>query len=393
MESRLYNTSPYLSEWQTQVIDIVKKGEKHHVVLVETAFYPEGGGQLSDRGTIGGRQVEDVYEENGLVFHVMSEVPAKGTVTCNVDFDRRFDLMQQHTGQHLLSAVLFNQYDVKTSSFHMGEQEVSIDVSVPEMPAQMLREVEERVNRHITSNLPVKTHVVTPEEAKNFPNRKIPPAAGIIRIVEIDAVDFSPCCGTHVTRTGEIGLIKIINKEKRGNETRLYFKCGMRALHDYQHKQDIITELSRRYRAMEPDILSRVEAQDEQTKATRKELAELKERMSVIDAREMASSAKSRLIVRSFDDKKFEDLTLLSKYILEHGNFIVVLSSVPDKRLLFARGEGFNVECGKILKESLPAYGGKGGGKPNWANAGFGDVDTMRKFEAFLVDGPLRPFI
>lgn len=384
MERCLYYDSPDVKEWQTQVKEIMEKDGKYHVVLEESAFYPGGGGQPSDRGMIDGIPVEDVYEKDGRIYHVLTAKPEHAAVLCKLDAGRRFDLMQQHTGQHLLSSVLYNDYLCKTSSLHMGETEVSIDVSLPDMPAQMIREVEDKANDFIYKDLPVKTHVVTPGEVGRFKLRKVPPSSGTIRVVEIDAIDFSPCCGTHVARTGQIGIIKIVKTEKRGNETRVHFKCGRRALNDYQFEYDIISELSKRYRTEEDEILARVDAQSEQLKNTMKELSDLKGKILRIEAKDMAVSATSKVIQRSFEDKRFDELNALSQYILENGNFIVILSSIPDKRLLFAHNGSFDINCGKVLKEHLPEFNGKGGGKPQWANGGFGSLEDMKRFESFL---------
>ena len=382
----LYYESPRTTEWQTEVTDVVRKDDKFHLALATTNFYPEGGGQPSDRGTIDSIPVEHVYEHAGEVYHVVSSMPAGRAVVCKLDFDRRFDLMQQHTGQHLLSAVMFNRYGWETSSLHMGGEELSIDIQAPDISPDVLWSIEDVANDLVTGNLEIRTHVVTPEEAKKFPNRKIPPTAGTIRIVEISTHDFSPCCGTHVSRTGEIGLIKITGTQKMKNETRLFFKCGKRALHDYRTKQNIITDLSKLYKTDQGRLLSRIEAQEVQNQANWKELTGLKEKLLKIEATELARAATSHVIQRSYNDKSFNDLMILSKHLLSAGDFIVILSSVPEKRLLFTRSEGINaVDCGRTLKEHLTNFKGKGGGKNNWANAGFGDIGDMRRFEAFLM--------
>jgi len=149
MEHRIYCDSPYTTEWMADVVSVEQKEGSFRVVLNETAFYPGGGGQPSDRGTIDGIPVTDVYEQDGHVIHVLNNVPEHKAVACAIDFDRRFDLMQQHSGQHLLSAVLFRLYQCKTSSLHMGMDELSIDVAMPDMPSQMLKTVEDEVNAYI----------------------------------------------------------------------------------------------------------------------------------------------------------------------------------------------------------------------------------------------------
>ena len=221
-------------------------------------FTPAGGGQPSDRGTIDGIAVEDVYERDGSIYHVLGSWPQGKSVVCRLDFNRRFDLMQQHTGQHLLSAVLFRLYECKTSSLHMGMDELSIDVSLSEMPAQMITAVEDAVNNYIFQDLPVSTHVMTPQEAGESGLKKNAPEGGrdtyrryrVYRpIAHAAALMFAG--------PGEIGMIKIVKTEKRGAETRVYFKCGKRALKDYQSKQDIVSGFVRLYRMSESEVLSK----------------------------------------------------------------------------------------------------------------------------------------
>lgn len=385
MAHLLYYDSPYITEWQTETREIKENEGKYHIALADTAFYPGGGGQPSDRGTIEGIPVIDVYEQDGEVYHVLDSIPEKTAVTCVLDFERRFDYMQQHTGQHLLSATFYNMGLGSTSSLHMGEDIVSVDLSVAEIPEATLMIVEDAVNDQICRDVPIKIHVVTPEEANKFALRRVPPSAGTIRIVEIESVDYSPCCGIHVKRSGELGMVKILRTQKMRGQTRIYFKCGKRALKDYRSKHETITELTRRYSCEDNEVLSRVEAQSEQIRDLFKELSGLKDKMLELEARDMAESATSSVIGRSFEDKNFDDINKLQQHILKNGEYVLVLSSIPDRRLIFAHGGSFDVDCGKILKENLPEYKGKGGGKDKWANAGFNSVDDLLKFQSFLI--------
>jgi alanyl-tRNA synthetase len=386
MEDRLYCDSPYLKEWQAEITSVAEKDGKFIITLDRTAFYPGGGGQPSDRGVICDIAVEDVYEEQNQTYHVLASRPAEKSVSCKLDFERRLDYMQQHTGQHLLSAILFDKYDWKTSSLHMSEEEVSVDVSVTEIPDEVLIAIEDEVNDHIYLNLPIKTHIVGPEEAAKFPLRKVPPRADLIRIVEIETTDFSPCCGTHVTRTGEIGIVKVMRSEKRGNETRVHFLCGKRAFKEFQREHQSISGLMRLYRTTEDKVLQRAEETSLQLRDTQKEMAVLKNASLSIEGKELAQSANSGIVERSFESYHFDDLNTLSQEILKNGDLIVILSSIPDKRLLFAHSGKFDINCGKVLKEQLQAFNGKGGGKDKWANAGFANVDDMKRFIVFLKD-------
>lgn len=257
---------------------------------------------------------------------------------------------------------------------------------MPDVPAQIVKSVEDKVNQLLNLDLTVKTHVVSPEKAVRFPGVKQPEGASVIRVVEIETIEYNACCGTHVSRLGEIGLIKIVKTEKMGaGQTRAYFKCGRRALRDYQQKHDVTATLVRQYKVTESELVPRIDLQAAQLKAATKEIEQLKNRLLDIEATETAKAATSPLIVRSFEDRRFEELNFLGKNILKQGNFILLLASVPDKRLVFARSDKFaDIDCGKIFKEQLQAFNGKGGGSPNWANAGFAGIEDMKRFAAYL---------
>ncbi len=388
MDHRLYNDSPYINEWQTEVRSIVEKDGKCHITLAETAFYPEQGGQLADQGTIEGVPVEGLYEQDQTVYHILPSAPQGKVVKCRLDFARRFDHMQQHTGQHILSAVFEMMSQADTSSFHMGEEDASIELSMPDIPAQTVKAVEDKVNALLNLDLAVKTHVVSPERARKFSGVKPPEGATVIRVVEIETIEYNACCGTHVSRLGEIGLLKIVKIEKMGaGQTRVHFKCGQRALKDYRLKQDVTAALGRQYKVTENEIVSRIDLQASQLKAATREIEQLKNKLLDIEAAEIAKTATSPLIVRSFEGRHFDELSFLGKNILKQGNFILIMASVTDKRLVFARSDKFaDINCGKIFKEQLLAFNGKGGGSPNWANAGFASVDDMNRFAAYLED-------
>ncbi|WP_230741904.1 alanyl-tRNA editing protein [Methanooceanicella nereidis] len=372
-----------MAEWQAEVKEIIEKDEKFLIILSETAFYPGGGGQPADSGNIDGIAVEEVYEKDGEIYHVLNRKPQNRIVKCAIDIVRRRDLTQQHTGQHILSSV-FDLYGGETSSFHLGDDEVSIDISLSDISGELLKTIEDKANGYIYRDLIVKAHFVSPEGASDFPLRKAPPRDDVIRIVEIDNIDFSPCCGTHVTRTGEVGIIKVLKAEKMRNQTRIYFKCGMRALRDYQDKHAIVSALSRLYRTSEGEIPARSESMMAQLKSLQKELSDLKEKTLALEAKGIAGLARSKVIRMDLEDKKADEISLLAKYILQNGDFILVLSSIPDKRLLFAHSGAFVINCGKVFKDHLAEFKGKGGGSDKWANAGFNDVNDMKNFAEFL---------
>lgn len=378
---KLFYTNPYLTTWESEVEDVIERDNKYYVVLSKTAFYPENGGQPSDFGKINGVELLGLEEDKGVIYHILPSKPEEKIVTCELDFKRRFDLMQQHSGQHLLSAVFFNTYDGKTSSFHLGEDYISIDISLSDVTSELISDVENRANKYIYEDIEVKNFIITPEEIINYPLRKLPKVKEDIRIVEIGEVDFSPCCGTHVTRTGEIGIIKIIKFEKYKGNTRIYFKCGNRALGDFQSKNDIILELSRQFNASENEILPRSEALLHDLDEVQRANKELKEKLAYYEALDIIKAAEgSKKICHIFSDKSFGDIQLISKHILSMGGYLLILASQVDNRLLFTHDGSFEINCGKTFKEHLAGFGGKGGGNDKQAQAGFQSTEDMERF-------------
>lgn len=387
---KLFNSNPYLTKWESPVEEVIEKDNKYYVILSKTAFYPEGGGQPSDNGWIDGIELLGLTEENGVIYHILPEAPNGTTVACELDFNRRFDLMQQHSGQHLLSAVFFNTCNGKTSSFHLGEDYISIDISLSDVSSDLIKEIEDRANQYIYENIVVKNFIITKEDIDKYPLRKLPKVTEDIRIVEIGDVDFSPCCGTHVTRTGEIGIIKIIKFEKYKGITRIYFKCGNRGLKDFQNKNDIILNLTKQFNASENEILERASALSNELDEAHSSIKECKDKLAYYEAMDIINEAALDgaliKIAEVFLDKSFEDIQLISKHILSKGSYLLILASSLDNRLLLAHDGSLELNCGKIFKEHLSSFNGKGGGSNKQAQAGFQTAEDMERFVEFLRD-------
>ena len=224
MTDRLYDLDPYLKEFTARVVRATGKG----VVLDRTAFYPAGGGQPCDLGTLNGIEVTDVIEEGEDVVHAVAR-PIEGEVRGVIDWDRRRDHMQQHHGQHLLSEAFVRVAQAQTASFHLGRQGCSIDLDKAVAPLDVER-AETLANMVIYENRPVKAGVYTPEEAKGLALRKPPPAQERIRVVTVNEFDAQACCGTHPRSTGEVGVICVTGVERQKGGVRVHFSCGYRAL-------------------------------------------------------------------------------------------------------------------------------------------------------------------
>src|SRR5690606_4265619 len=208
--------------------------------------YPEGGGQPADTGLIGEFEVWDVQTIDGEIRHYTRSKASPGHFTAAIDKERRFDHMQQHTGQHLLSAVFEDELGMATTSFHLGADTVTIDLNAAAIKTEQLKAVEQRVNRLIRCLLPIETEWVTKEQAEGMRLRKQPAVEGDIRLVKIGDIDINPCGGTHLKNTGEIGLIKILRTEKSKSSTRVYFLCGNRAIGHFDLLQSVTDQLTKR---------------------------------------------------------------------------------------------------------------------------------------------------
>ena len=245
---KLYYNDNHLTTFTATVFECRQEGDRYAVGLDRTAFYPEGGGQPSDRGFIGNVPVLHVAKGKDYPVHYTTEPLEPGTdVVCKVDWDRRFDYMQQHTGQHLLSSVLMKRGNWATVSVHQGEEYVSIEVDGEEVPDEALYEVERETNRIIYSHLPVKTFWVEEENLSDYPLRRPPKVTGTIRLVQIDGVDCVPCGGVHTSSTSEVGLVIYLGQEKIRGRVRTLWKAGERAFALIRENQSILTGLGVRY--------------------------------------------------------------------------------------------------------------------------------------------------
>jgi alanyl-tRNA synthetase len=285
---RGYATNAYQTDFEARIIDTQIIHDHQGVILDRTFFYPTGGGQPHDTGTLQGVRVIDVIEQDEAVIHVMDGKITTGKVTGKVDWKRRFDHMQQHTGQHVLSQAFVQVMGVETTGFHLGEEVTTIDLATSGLTWEAIHQVEDEANRVVFQNLPVRVHEATKETYSQFPLRKPPAVEGTIRILEVDHYDWSACCGTHVKSTGEIGLIKGVRFEKYKNGSRVTFLCGHRTLKALQQKTEILETVSRRLTFAETDLVQGIERLLDQQKRLKK----LEKQLLVYEATERASRAR-----------------------------------------------------------------------------------------------------
>ncbi|MEC0264640.1 alanyl-tRNA editing protein [Paenibacillus anseongense] len=379
MSKKLYYDSAYIREWQTTISRVMEREDGYYVFLDETAFYPHGGGQPCDEGHINGVPVLDVISEEENVLHKVASLPGEGIVSCEVNWQRRFDHMQQHSGQHLLSAVCRDLYQAMTVSFHLGTDYATIDVEQPELSPDQLAAIEREVNEQIYKNRTVTSYFVTDEELAKLPLVKQPKVTENIRIVEIQGVEYNACGGTHVSSTGEIGMIKLLKAEKQKGNTRIYFKCGYRALQEFNDSLKILGALSIKFNTGKDEIIDRLEKWEFETKQLQAELAQLKEENDTYVAGELLSQREGNLIVRVFENKSLKDLQNLAGKLAVQSDCPVLLATLAENKVVLANNSA-SLSCGVFFKANLAAYQGKGGGSDKIAQAGFPSWDDAAAF-------------
>jgi len=380
MSERLYYSDSRLTQFTARVVDIVEINGRSGVVLDRTAFYPTGGGQPHDRGTINGIAVVDVLEdESGRVIHITESEPdgPGATVEGRVDWTRRLDHIQQHTGQHILSQAFIRVCNAETRGFRIDEESATIDIMLDSPTQEIISEAEELANRIVFEDRPVNIHQATSEEElSRFPLRKDPAVEGCIRIIEVSGFDFSPCGGTHARRTGEIGLIAVRGWERAKRMCRIEFVCGGRALRDYRKANRAATEVALLFstaRDAGPESVARLIDENKQQKRRIKELLQLATEAEAMQLLERAEQRAGFQLVKSiFDRRDIEEVKLLAQKITARG-LSVVLFGVRDRdaaRLVFARSSGLEQDMGVLIARACAELGGRGGGRPELAQGG-----------------------
>lgn len=383
MTNKLYYNSTYQTDWQTRVTETIEREDGLYVLLEETAFYPHGGGQPCDLGAIQGIPVLDVISEEELVLHKLERLPNEESVTCQIDWNRRFDHMQQHSGQHLLSAVCLEKHNFMTLSFHLGEDYCTIDIEVPELSADQLYSIEREVNRQIYLNHNILSYFVTGEEASQLKLVKQPKVTENIRIVEIKDVEYNACGGTHVSSTGEIGIIKLLKAEKIKANTRIYFKCGYRALEEFNTSQQILGTLSSKFNTGKDEIIDRIEKWENEQKLLQAEIYLLKEKNDDYVVQELLNEQAGKMIAQVFEDKSLKDLQSLANKLTSKCDLPVLLATSAENKVVFAQNGSTEISCGAFFKAHLGSYNGKGGGSDKLAQAGFPTWEDALAFYEF----------
>ncbi len=381
---RLYYDDPFLLSFRARVVEHRRVEGRPAVLLDRTAFYPTSGGQPHDRGTLNGIAVLDVREADGDILHLLETEVAEVTVHGEVDGQRRFDHMQQHTGQHILSQAFLQEVGATTVSFHLGETYCTIDLDRAGLFPEVLERVEERANAVVFEDLPVRARFVGREEVEALPLRKPPGAYERVRVVEVEGFDWSACGGTHCTRTGQVGPIRITHSERRGEETRVTFLCGWRALRAARQEHNLLVEMAAPLSVGLPDLPAALNRLLESEREARKGWEQAQKELLRYEARERyregAGVGPARVVWGVLRDRPPEEVRLLAREVAALPGGVALLGLAGEAgRLFFACAEGLPWDMGQLVREAAAVIGGRGGGRPHEAQGGGPNADRLEE--------------
>ena len=377
---RLYYRDSFLREFDAQVVSCEKDGERWRIVLDRTAFYPTSGGQPYDTGRLGDVPVIEVADAEHKVVHYASAAIPVGPVHGVIDWPRRIEHMQQHTGQHLLSAAFIELFGFQTVSFHLGKEISTIDLDTPAAKAEHLEKAERRVNEVIFEDKPVVIRFGTAEELAEAGIRKKVEREGILRAIEVEGFDRQPCGGTHLERTGQAGLLLIRKLERRRDQCRVEFVCGFRALAAARGDFSTLTQAASLLScglAEVPVVLGKL---IEERRAQHGAVKRLEERLAEHEARALLASVPPtgsgglRVIASALEDATPAYLGLLAARLVAEASAVALLASRASGHVVFAQTKGMAHDMGALLRDTLKQFGGKGGGAKDFAQGSVADA-------------------
>jgi alanyl-tRNA synthetase len=368
---RLYYRDSFLREFDAQVISCEKEGDCWKVVLDRTAFYPTSGGQPHDTGKLGDVPVIEVADaEHKVVHYASAEVPV-GPVHGVIDWPRRIDHMQQHTGQHLLSAAFIELFGFQTVSFHLGKETSTIDLDTPAVIPKQPEEAERRVNEVIFEDKPVVIRFGTAEELIEAGIRKKVEREGILRAIEVEGFDRQPCGGTHLERTGQAGLLLIRKLERRRDQCRVDFVCGFRALAAARNDFSTLTQAASLLSCGLGEVPAVLGKLIEDRRVQHGAVKRLEEGLAEHEARKLLASQPStgalRVISSALEEATPSYLGLLAAKLVAEANVVALLASRASGHVVFAQTKGLSHDMGALLRNTLKQFGGKGGGAKDFA--------------------------
>lgn len=381
MTERLYYQNSYLQECKARMVKKLEIKNQPAVILDRTIFYPTSGGQPYDKGFIQNIPVIEVLEEGEEIVHILQEEwqsKEKEEVIGKIDWERRFDHMQQHTGQHILSAALMKSWGIETVSFHLGEKFCTLDINKDNLTSEEIKKIEFCANKVVFENRPIHCYFIEgEEEIKSLNLRKAVNRKGKIRIVEVKDFDISACGGTHCRASGEVGLIKITRWEKKGEGIRIEFICGQRAWEDYFWKNEMIKGISLKLTTKDTELGEAIDRLLEERKGIKKELREYKEKWQDYEAIQLINQFNPRrdgirVINKIFEGKNFQEVRELIQRMVNLDEKVMIFCGIIDNggKIIFACSKDLNYDMSRLIKEAEKFIEGRGGGNSNFAQSG-----------------------
>jgi len=379
---KLFHSDAFQTNFSATVLSCLESADGWEIILDQTCFYAEAGGQPSDSGVLGGLRLSAVREEDdGTVIHTVPG-PLQGEIEGEIDWVRRLDHMEQHTGQHLLSGAFERLLDAETLSWHLGSSSCTVDLSLDSLTQEQANQVELECNRMIRSGVDIITHRVDQAGLMKLPLRKPPKVTENIRVVEIGGYDWSACAGTHVNKISELGLLKIKSWERNKKSIRVEFLVGGRALADYMEMDQITRELCRSLSIGLLELPRFADRAQEDISNLRKQVRTLQERLLEIEAAELVAGAKriaqARVVRQVFGGRPVDEIKLLAAKVSAHPGTVALFGTrgaIPQ--LVFHRSVDLRLDLGGVIKHCLPMIGGRGGGSPIQAQGGGSRPDGL----------------
>jgi alanyl-tRNA synthetase len=389
MSNRCYYADSYTTEFSAVIAEVLQDETGNFVILDKTFFYPTSGGQPFDTGTINDIPITNVTIRNrdGAILHAMETIPQSEDVLAIINWERRLDHMQQHTGQHILSQAFIRLAGAQTVGFHLSDDSVTIDLDRGQIDQTLIDEVEDLANEIVWQNRPVVVRWATFEDAQALPLRKIPQMdEEKLRLIDILDFDLTACGGTHVARTGEVGLIKIRKKESRNKKVRVHFSCGQRALRHYRFIDEVVSELTTQLTTGASELGASVTKLQENEKESRRLLKGLQDQLEKIEAQALMHEGRkfgnNTLIVHVFKNEPNSKLRSIARHLNKEEKVIVLLGSTGERtNLLFTRSADGPGMMNELLQTALKQLGaGSGGGNAEFAqgSTSIGDVHAVQ---------------
>jgi alanyl-tRNA synthetase len=379
---RLYHHDPYLTHFNAHVDKVISYENQPAVILDQTAFYPTSGGQPHDTGTLNGIAVLDVFEQDDAIIHVLAGPIQDAQVSGAIDWNRRFDHMQQHAGQHVLSRTFEALYNAETVGFHISAESSTVDIAIAAFTPEDMIRIEDKTNEIIWSNAVIHTFFPTPQELSNLALRKPPQKNEDIRVVHIQDWDCCACGGTHPRTTGEIGMLAIRRLEKHRSGIRVEFMCGNRTLHDYRRKNQGMQELAALTSMPATHIFPAVQRLIQQNTELEKRLGDMQNQLIFVETEKLIAEYHGnnpKVIAKDFPDRPPQEIRILAAKLTSHPRTIALLGSTDEGRahLVFQRSGDLDYHMGQLLQQTLPLIGGKGGGSPQSAQGGGSKLENL----------------